>query len=374
MIAALFLLLAQPAGTAARLDSAEASLAAGRLDGALAGLVEVVRTDRANPRAWFLLGKTWVAFASQSYERLLSEVPPDSPYALAISADGLMRRLQHAHAVAAFRKALEREPGLVSAHVAIASVYRSMGRNDWAERELAAIDCTKRAVECDAVQGRPEAALAALRGQPQTPANLYWRGQAYTALAQQAFAALEKLPPSAELYRYKAGLDWEAGRRVEMVQQLREALKLAPGDRALRRDLGMALGAAGLYDEAFQLAAELLRDEPASPQLNALAGDALLSLQKAEEAIPYLKKAGADNPVTHASLGRAYMQLGDAGQALPHLQAAAPIDTDGSLHHLLARAYRLTGQPAPAAAAMKKYQELSAKSAATPPPADIAPR
>jgi tetratricopeptide (TPR) repeat protein len=361
----------------ARLDSAEASLAAGRLDGAVTELMRVVREERANSRAWFLLGRTWVAYASESYGRLLSEVPPDSPYALAVTADGLMRRLQHAHAVAAFRKALAREPGLISAHVAIANIYRSMGRNDWAEKEQAAItafDCLAHVVECDSIQGRYDAALAALRGRPQTPASLYWRGQAYTGLANQAFAALERLPPSVEFHRYKAGLDWEAGRRVEMVGRLREAVKLVPGDRGLRRDLGMALGAAGFYDEAYTAAAELLRDEPGSPQLNGLAGDALLSSQKAEEAIPFLKKAAAANPPAHASLGRAYMQIGDAKQALPHLKIAVEADTDGSMCHLLARAYRLTGQPELAAAAMKKYQELSAKSAATPPPLDIAPR
>lgn len=367
---------AQPAhDIQVQLSRAEALLAQGRLDGALTQLLNVTRAAPANPRAWYLLGRTWSVLARNAYARLLSAAP-DSPYARAVAADGLMRRLQSAQAVALFRKALAEEPDLVSAHIAIANIYRSMGRTDWAEREQAAVaayDCSRHVVECDATRGRYEAALAVLRGQ-RTPASFYWRGQAYTGLANESFAVLERLPPSAELYRYKAGLDWEAGRRVETVERLREAVKLAPGDRDLQRDLGMALGAAGFYDEAYKLAVELLRDEPGSAALNALAGDALLNAQKAEEAIPFLKKAAAGSPWAHASLGRAYMQLGDAKQALPHLKQAAPLDTDGSLHHLLARAYRLTGQPKLAKEAIAKYQELSAKSAAAPPPTDIAPR
>jgi predicted Zn-dependent protease len=322
---------------------------------------------------WYTLGRSRVALAAQAYGELLNQVPPDSAYVLAISADGLMRRQQYPRAIMMFREALAKEPSLVSARSALAEMYRKLGRPGWAAKEQAAIeslDCTSHKLECEAAAGRYDAVLAATKGQ-RTPAALYWCGQAYTGLAYEAFARLEKLPPSPELHRYRAGLDWEAGRRLEVAQELREAVRLAPSDRELRRDLAVALGAAGFYEEAFKLAGELLRDEPDSARLNAVAGDALLSMQKAEEALPFLKKSVALDPknlMAQSSLGHAYMQTGQARLAVPHLEAALPTDRDGSLYYLLSRAYRQTGQPELARQAIQKYRELSAKSAAQPAP------
>ena len=94
-------------------------------------------------------------------------------------------------------------------------------------------------------------------------------------------------------------------------------------------------------------------------------GDTLLDLQKAEEAIPFLKRAVQLEPKllpARRTLGRAYLQLGQPQQAIPHLKAALPIDDDGNLHYLLARAYQTTGQAELAKAAIRDYQEI-AKSA-----------
>ena len=40
----------------------------------------------------------------------------------------------------------------------------------------------------------------------------------------------------------------------------------------------------------------------------------------------------------------AYLELGQPQLAIPHLKAALPIDDDGNLHCLLARAYQTSGQ------------------------------
>jgi predicted Zn-dependent protease len=138
----------------------------------------------------------------------------------------------------------------------------------------------------------------------------------------------------------------------------------------------MALGAAAQYGEAFQLASELLRGDPGSAELNALAGDALLNSQKAEESIPFLKKSAAANRgnlVTQRSLGLAYLKSGDAKLALPHLEAAVAIDADGSVYYQLGIAYRQTGQAELAKRAQAKYHELSTKAAPPPEPEITAP-
>ena len=378
----------QPLRKALALDSgrfdvrmllAQALSATGRYQQAAAAYVRVTEGQPSNAKAWYALGRTWVLAAGDAYSQLIEKAQPDSAYALAVTGDGLMRRLQYPHAVTAFREALSKEPSLPSARTALAAIYRKLGCEECAAKEeaaMAALDCSNHKLECDWVAGRYQDVATATATQ-QTSAARYWRGQAFSGLASQAFGRLEQLAPSPELHRYRAGLHWEADRRMQMVEELREALKLAPEDREVRRDLATALGAAGFYEEAYEIARDLLRGEPGSAQLNALAGNALLSSQKAEEAIPFLKKSVASDPhnlFTQWSLGRAYMQVGEAKLALPYLKAAAPIDTDGTLHHLLSQAYRQTGQPALASQAMAKSQELSAKAAVPPPQLDMRPK
>jgi predicted Zn-dependent protease len=354
----------------------QALSAAGRYEQSAATYRQVTEGQPSNAKAWYALGRTWVLAAGDAYGHLIENAQPDSAYALAVTGDGLMRRLQYPHAVKAFREALSNEPNLPSVRTALASMYRKLACEECAAQEeaaMAALDCSNHQLECDWVAGRYQDVAAATANQ-QTPAALYWRGQAFSGLAAQAFGKLEQLAPSPELHRYRAGLHWEADRRMQMVEELREAWKLAPEDREVRRDLATALGAAGFYDEAYAIARDLLRGEPGSAQLNALAGNALLSSQKAEEAIPFFKRSVAGDPrnlFVQWSLGRAYMQVGEAKLALPCLKAATPIDTDGTLHHMLSQAYRQTGQPALASQAMARSQELSAKAAVPPPQLDI---
>src|SRR5256884_7345838 len=62
----------------------------------------------------------------------------------------------------------------------------------------------------------------------------------------------------------------------------------------------------------------------------------LLALQRAEEAIPLLKRAAIHDPkslAVHKSLARADLAAGRVMDAIPHLKAALPTDDDGSLHY-----------------------------------------
>jgi predicted Zn-dependent protease len=367
-----------PDDTDVRQVLADALYLSGHFQPAAAELIRVTDAAPWNTRAWYVLGRTWAALARGTYEELLGQTPPDSALGLAVAADGLIERHLYRRALVVYRQALKKDPTLVTVRARVAEIYRLNGRADWAAKEeasIAAFDCSTPKPACQARAGEHTALLAAtLRGS--SPEDLYWQAQAYTGLANEAFAKLERLPPSVELHRYRAGLAWEAGEHAAMVEELRKALALAPQDRGLRRDLAMALAGAGVYGESFQMARELLRQEPASPELNALAGTALLSDEKAEEAIPFLSEALAAEPnnlPVHASLGRALLKTGQAKLALPHLVAAATTDKDGSLHFQLARAYQQTGQPEPAKAAMGEYQRLAAKPVFPPEPALVPP-
>jgi tetratricopeptide (TPR) repeat protein len=194
-----------------------------------------------------------------------------------------------------------------------------------------------------------------------TPRSFYWQVQAHDRLASQAFAKLSQLPASPQRHEMMATILRRNGRHAEAVQELQAALKLAPGQPQLERELAAALYAARDYNAAAELCAQLLPKRPEDPELNWLRGDSLLFLQKVEEAIPPLKKAVASDPkllAAHHALGRAYMQLGQDAAAVPHLKLALPLDQDGSLHFQLGQAYRSSGQLDLAKQTLATYQQM----------------
>ena len=363
--------------SAARQALADALYQSGHFQLAAVELMRVTDALPANARAWYVLGRTWSALAQNGTRELLAVAPPDSAMGLAAAADGFMERHLYRRALVLYRQALDKDPDLLPVRASAAQIYRLNGRADWAAKEderIAAADCSDLALACQARGGHYEALLAAVLHGHST-ADLYWRIQAYTGLANNAFTKLAALPPSPQLHQYKAGIAHEAGEHAEVVVELRMAVQLAPRDRALRRDLAMALGGDGEYGEAVRMARDLLRNEPDSAELNALAGTALLDDQKAEEAIGYLQKAlaaGAAGASLRASLGKALLQTGKPTLALPHLSAAASADQDGSVHFQLARAYQQTGQKELAARAMAEYRKLATK-VPFPPEPPLAP-
>jgi Flp pilus assembly protein TadD len=54
----------------------------------------------------------------------------------------------------------------------------------------------------------------------------------------------------------------------------------------------------------------------------------------------------------------ALAQLNRPGEAIPHLEKALELDTDGSLYYQLGHAYQVTGKADQARAAMQKYQQI----------------
>lgn len=126
----------------------------------------------------------------------------------------------------------------------------------------------------------------------------------------------------------------------------------------------MALAQSGDLEEAEQLFRELLAQSPGSASLNYLLGDVLRNAQKPQEAITYLQKAVGTDPrllIAQSALGLAYLQVGEAANAVPHLRAALPIDEDGTLHYQLSRAYQAHGDRDLAREMLKAYQEMQAK-------------
>ncbi len=107
---------------------------------------------------------------------------------------------------------------------------------------------------------------------------------------------------------------------------------------------------------------KLVQSDSTSTDLKFELGDTLLQQDEAEAALVVLRDAVRINPhllPAQAALAKACMELGRASEAVPHFEAALPIDADGSLHFQLAKAYEQTGQIALAKRAREQFAAIA---------------
>ncbi len=367
-----------PAEAMPRQLLADALYAAGRLEQAVSQLRKLAEADPSNPRAWYGLAKAYEALSQRAFERL-AKTGAGSAWALALEGDVRLAGQQYGKAFALFRDALAKKPDLRGANTAVAEIYRKTGHAEWAaaaeerERAIPLPNCTVARQECAFRAGRYLDALGA--AQPARPETYYWQARAYDALGTEASARLAGLPPSLELYTLKADAANARGSYVEAANELRSAMRLAPGDPQLALQLAMALHSARDNKAVLEILDGLMKIGADAAPLNFMYGDTLLELARVDQAIPYLEKAVRGEPGNlhaRAALGIAYARAGRMDAALPHLKAGAAVDRDGRVHFQLARAFRAAGDAEAARLAMEKYQELQkqqqpADPAITPP-------
>ncbi len=360
-------LKAEPHNLDAQEVLGEALLSLGRLEEAAGQFRSLAQRAPDNPRVWYGLGLSYERLAQHNFDAL-QEVALGSAYWFELVAESRVKTTQYSSAFYFYRQALAKSPSLRGIHAGLAQVYRKTDHPDWAgveeerERALLPPDCRAQKLECDFQGGRYLELVAASQG-AKTPEAFYWRARACSQLALESFQRLGQLPPSAEMHELMAKMDSERRQYVESAKEWQEALKLSPGNPALEQGLAIALYHSGDLSRARPLFEGLLRRNPDSGRLNYMLGDTLLNSQKPQEALSYLTKAVTLEPGllgAHASLAHAYLAMGDAQKAVPHLQAALPIDEDGSLHYQLARAYQAHGEQAMAREMLKKYRELHA--------------
>lgn len=343
----------------------DALLRIGSADTAKVEYLRAVKLDPRSPQAWYGLGRCYEALAGQAFAKL-DESAPESAYWLALIAESREAHKQHLSAFFLYRQALERQPDLRGIHAAIAKIYRDSGHAEWAAQEaakedaLGIPDCSREPLVCLFLEGKLEDLLVKSAASA-TPEGWYWQVKASNLLALQAFRRLDELPPSVEGYLFRAENERSQGRPWESVDLLQKALEMAPGHPVVERELALSLYLKRDYDSAKALVQRLLQTDPGSSMLNYLAGEIRLYQQNIEEALGFLENAVRLDPGhigSHSALGRAYMQLGEAEKAIPHLKAALSEDEEGSLRFQLARAYQRTGQAELARQTMAEYQKL----------------
>lgn len=360
----------QPGERNAELMLAESLLSLGRARAALPHFKEVSTTLPDSPRVWYGLNRVYVLMRDAESRHLRQEFP-DSMFTAASLADGYREAGAYEQAVLHYRNALGRSEemgGVATRHAAeaLAAIHRQSGRRDLAGevavRHLRspAGDCTAELAACAFDAGRFDDVLRASASSPDAGALFYWRARAYSALAEAAFRRLSGLPNSAQFHEIEARRLGSQGSHRLAARSWREALMLAPSNRVLKTGLASALYEARDFNAALPVLDELIAEE-ASAELLFLRGSSNLSLQRVEQAVTDLVRAVELAPGlsrARAELSRAYMQVGQPENAIPHLQRLLPRDFDGSYHYRLATAYGQTGQRDLAANLLRGYKRV----------------
>lgn len=338
-----------------------AYLASERFTEAAAVFRQLTTATPKDPKAWSGLGRAYDALSAAGYEKLSNSASGSAEW-LAIAAWSRIEQRQYRSAFYFFQQALAKNPSLRGAWRTIAEIYRKTNHADWAaaaekkEAALAAPDCAKSKAECDFLAGRYESAAAT--------GDAYWQTRAYNELSKQAYAQIEKMPPSVELHAIRAQIHSQHGRHIDAANEWRAADKLRPNDPRIRRDLAMSIYMSRDYKTALPLLDAFRQQDKDSPELSFFVGDCLMRLEQPEKALPLLQQTADASPdflPAHASLGLALARLGKQQEAIPHLKAALDMDEDASLHYQLSRAYQATGQPDLAKQTLAAYQELRKK-------------
>ena len=358
-------------------QAAERAFDAGRFREAAGEFRKLTAAAPGNPAFWYGLGRSYEALARQAFAEL-RRVAPGSPWEALIVAEVWVSGGRFAQALEVYQEVKQVAPEIAGVDEAVVELLERQGDEARAAALKARLKplpptCPASAPDCEFLAGRYLAAIEAA-GRRTEAASLYWRTRAFNALATNAFAELDTLPPSAEVHMVRAAIDRDQGRVLDAITELKAALALRPADAAIEQELASALYESRNLEEALPLLARLAGPAERAPaDLAFFYGDALLQAQQVQQALPYLKaahKLQPDAPVVRASLGRALLLNGDAAGALPHLQAAAaaePPDSDGAVHYQLAQACQRLGRAAEAKAALAEYQKRQAAGAADDP-------
>lgn len=326
---------------------------------------KLAELEPESPHAWYGLGQCYELLSGRAFDEL-QRAAPESAYWLVLMAETRLRQQQFSSAFYLYRQALEKMPTMRSLHGALAKIYRQTGHPDWAateerkESQLPAADCDAQKLECDFRAMRYRDVVISAKD-TKTVESYYWRSRAYNELALDAFTRLGQLAPSPQVHELKARIYNSQKRYSEAASEWREALRFSPANPGIQKQLAISLKFGRDYAAALPLLQKLLRQQPASAELNYLVGDTMLNLQRADDAIPLLERAVNRNPkllAAHQSLARAKLAVGKTMEAIPHLKAALATDKDGSLHYQLARAYQVTGQPELAKQSLAEYQRI----------------
>lgn len=197
-------------------------------------------------------------------------------------------------------------------------------------------------------------------------------GEAYTEKGNdtEALAAYERAlalePRNQDALRAAAFLYTRDDLNEKAAATLKILVKVAPRDPRAHADLGGAYFSMGQQDAAEKEFQEALRLKPNFPLALLGLGNVYLRRGDQDHAIEVLRRAAKLLPTAfepHFLLGSAYNRLGQYQEAVAELEAALRLGGDDyEIYYHLARAYGGLGRQDDRRAALAKFAELSKKS------------
>jgi tetratricopeptide (TPR) repeat protein len=330
-----------PANNQARLELADAELAAGDPSAAAEDFHILSNRQPTMAKTWQGLGLAYLDLAERVLA-MLAERAPQSGYYSALAARARTGEGRYSNALVLYQDAVKQLPAMPGLHAARAAIYRQTNHPDWAiveeqrEQNVPRPDCATRRAACAYLAGHWEDALTESR-KAATPENFYWSVLAYGNLAEESFARVAALPASPEIHELRGESFQRLGRRTEAAGEWRKALARDPANRRLQARLAESLSRNREYEEAERLLEPLVKSQPQNSEWRYLLGDVLLQEHREEEALPHLQEAVRLHPdflPAQEALGRAYLALGKTQEAVTQLEIARPID-DGAISFAL---------------------------------------
>lgn len=205
-----------------------------------------------------------------------------------------------------------------------------------------------------------------LKVSPQNSEALYWSLKANERLAVAALSRFEELAPkSPTSYDLVGDLYRDQRRADSAIAEYKKSLAIDPHDSVALLGIAAAYFSAGDFEQAAAMARIALEDRPLDPQLNLLMAEILEQGNDFAQAKPYLAKCQTAPPElqskVHYLLARAVLDEGNKQGAIQQLELALPGDKDGSMHYMLSRLYRETGNLAASQKTMTEAKALIKK-------------
>ena len=278
---------------------------------AIQRLESAVAQDERYADAWALLGKSYARLAGNR--------------SLGLRESGARSRFQQ-QALRAALRATELNPSLYDAQVSLALAHQAMERIEpWRIAAQKAIELNPRLAEAHVLMSDSYRASPA-----------YGCSRQRDAVLAERFAkrALELDPRSAAAYTALTNhLAW-AGREVESLRAVDDALKVLPGNVDLLRARSVALIWLGRADDAARQLETLTPASGATVQDEFVRGVVDLLRGDLENARRRFQAVVDRGPLTlaHIDMGRAYSQVGRMKEAAAHLAQAFAADADCSAY------------------------------------------
>ena len=216
----------------------------------------------------------------------------------------------------------------------------------------------------------PQAAMemeTVVKAEPRNAAQIGYLGSIYAQekhwpIAKKEFRAEVALEPNGAIGHLRLGLAMRALHEPNALEQLAQAVKLAPDDVGIQLEWGKALAGSGDDAQAITIFEHLLAVRPDFMEAADQLAQAYQRDKRVPEAIDWYQKvlASGENAAVLTNLGMAYTQEQHAKEGIPYLQRAVTLDPkSATAHEDLAAAYVQLNQLADAAAELRLALDLA---------------